>query len=252
MRRTPLVSVITAAYNAEAFIGETMAAVQSQTLPDWELLVADDASTDRTAALVEVAAAADPRIRLIRLKHNGGVASARNAALGAARGRFVAFLDSDDLWLPQKLECQVAFMEARDVAVSYTAFRRIDETGRRLGRLVTVPARLTYRQLLRNTAIATLTGMIDTAKTGPIRMTEARRDDYILWLSLLKRGFVAHGLQQDLARYRVVRGSLSSKPKRSAAWVWDVYRRVEKLGRLEAAWCMLHYGARAMMKRLVF
>src|SRR3546814_13637631 len=119
-------------------------------------------------------------------------------------------------------------------------------------RLVPVPARLSYRQLLKNTAIATLTGMVDTAKTGPIRMTEARRDDYILWLSLLKRGFVAHGLQEDLARFRVVRGSLSSKPKRSAAWVWDVYRKVEKLGLLHASWCMLHYGARAVLKRLVF
>src|SRR3546814_3582264 len=87
-------------------------------------------------------------------------------------------------------------MRAQDAAVSYTAFRLIDETGNRLGRLVPVPARLSYRQLLKNTAIATLTGMVDTAKTGPIRMTEARRDDYILWLSLLKRGFVAHGLQE--------------------------------------------------------
>lgn len=249
---TPLVSVITAAYNAEAFIGETVAAVQAQSLGDWEMLVADDASTDRTAAIVEAAAAGDPRIRLIRLQRNGGVARARNAALAAARGRFVAFLDSDDLWLPQKLERQVAFMRKQDAAVSYTSFRRVDETGSRLGRPVPVPARLTYRQLLKNTAIATLTGMVDTAKTGPLRMTEARRDDYILWLSLLKRGFVAHGLQEDLARYRVVRGSLSSKPKRSAAWVWAVYRKVEKLGWLHAAWCMLHYGARAVLKRLVF
>ncbi|HEY9538915.1 MAG TPA: glycosyltransferase family 2 protein [Kiloniellaceae bacterium] len=252
MTTAPLVSVITAAFNAEGFIAATIASVQAQSLGDWEMVVADDASTDRTAAIVAAAAAADPRIRLLRLKRNGGVARARNAALAAARGRFVAFLDSDDLWLPQKLAHQVNFMRAQDAAVSYTAFRRIDETGNRLGRLVPVPARLSYRQLLKNTAIATLTGMVDTAKTGPIRMTEARRDDYILWLSLLKRGFVAHGLQEDLARYRVVRGSLSSKPKRSAAWVWDVYRKVEKLGLLHASWCMLHYGARAVLKRLVF
>jgi len=250
--RTPLVSVITAAYNAEAFIAGTIASVQAQSLSDWEMLVADDASGDRTAPIVAAVAAEDDRVRLIRLPQNGGVARARNAALAAARGRFIAFLDSDDLWLPQKLERQVAFMKAKEAAVSYTAFRRIDESGSRVGRLVKVPARLTYRQLLRNTAIATLTGMVDTAKTGPLRMTEARRDDYILWLSLLKRGFVAHGLQADLARYRVVRGSLSSKPKRSATWVWDVYRKVEKLGLLQAAWCMLHYGARAVAKRLVF
>jgi teichuronic acid biosynthesis glycosyltransferase TuaG len=250
--RMPLVSVITAAYNAEAFIAGTIASVQAQSLSDWEMLVADDASGDRTAPIVAAVAAEDDRVRLIRLPQNGGVARARNAALAAARGRFIAFLDSDDLWLPQKLERQVAFMKAKEAAVSYTAFRRIDESGSRVGRLVKVPARLTYRQLLRNTAIATLTGMVDTAKTGPLRMTEARRDDYILWLSLLKRGFVAHGLQADLARYRVVRGSLSSKPKRSATWVWDVYRKVEKLGLLQAAWCMLHYGARAVAKRLVF
>ena len=252
MSAAPLVSIITAAYNAEAFIGESIASVKAQSLTDWEMLVADDASADCTATIVAAAAAEDPRIRLVRLEKNGGVAHARNAALAAARGRFIAFLDSDDLWLPQKLQHQVAFMQAEDAAVSYTAFRRIDESGSRIGRLVTVPTRLTYHQLLRNTAIATLTGMVDTAKTGPIRMTEARRDDYILWLSLLKRGFTARGLQEDLARYRVVRGSLSSKPKRSAAWVWNVYRKVEQLDRLHAAWCMLHYGARAVMKRLVF
>ncbi len=252
MSGQPLVSVITAAFNAEVFIGETIASVQAQTCQDWEMLVADDASEDRTAKMVAEIAAKDPRIRLIQLTRNGGVARARNAALAEARGRFIAFLDSDDLWLPRKLERQIAFMTAQDAAVSYTAFRRINEDGSRVGRLVSVPARLTYRQLLKNTAIATLAGMIDTAKTGPIRMTEARRDDYILWLSLLKRGFTAHGLQEDLARYRVVAGSLSSKPKRSAAWVWNVYRDIEKLGALRAAWCMAHYGVRAVIKRLVF
>jgi teichuronic acid biosynthesis glycosyltransferase TuaG len=248
----PLVSVITAAYNAEGFIAETIASVRAQSLGDWEMIIADDASSDRTAEIVGAIAAGDPRVRLVRLEQNGGVARARNAALEQARGRYIAFLDSDDLWLPEKLARQVAFMEEHDAAVSYTAFRRINEDGSSLGRLVRVPARLSYRQLLKNTAIATLTGMVDTAKTGPIRMTEARRDDYILWLSILKRGFVAHGLREDLARYRVVRGSLSSKPKRSAAWVWDVYRKVEGLGPLRSAWCMAHYGARAVLKRLVF
>jgi teichuronic acid biosynthesis glycosyltransferase TuaG len=250
--KTPLVSVITAGYNAEGFIAETIASVRAQSLTDWEMIIADDASSDRTAEIVSAIAAEDPRVRLIRLQQNGGVARARNAALEQARGRYIAFLDSDDLWLPEKLARQVAFMADHDAAVSYTAFRRINEDGSSLGRVVRVPARLTYRQLLKNTAIATLTGMVDTAKTGPIRMTEARRDDFILWLSILKRGFTAYGLQEDLARYRVVTGSLSSKPKRSAAWTWSVYRRVEKLNLLHALWCMAHYGTRAVLKRLVF
>jgi glycosyltransferase involved in cell wall biosynthesis len=248
----PLVSVITAAFNAENFIADTIASVQAQSLTDWEMLVVDDASGDRTTEIVAAAAEADPRIRLIRLEANGGVARARNAALKEARGRFVAFLDSDDCWLPQKLERQVAFMEAENAAVSYTAFRRVDETGKRLGRLFAIPRHLTYRQLLGNTAIVTSTGMVDTAKTGPLRMTEARRDDFILWLSLLKRGFVAQGLQEDLARYRVVTGSLSSKHQRSDAWVRTVYREIEKLNLASAAWCMARYGARAALKRLVF
>jgi teichuronic acid biosynthesis glycosyltransferase TuaG len=250
--RPPLVSVITAAYNAERFIADTIASVQAQSFRDWEMLVADDASGDRTPAIVDAVAAEDARVRLIRLDRNGGVARARNAALAAARGRFIAFLDSDDLWLPRKLERQIAFMSEHDAAVSYTAFRRINQDGSRLGRLVKVPPRLTYRQLLKNTAIATLTGMVDTAKTGPVRMTPAGHEDYILWLSILKRGFTAHGLQEDLARYRVVGGSLSSRPQRSAAWTWSIYRDIEKLGLLRAAWCMAHYGARAVLKRLVF
>ncbi|MEQ8356250.1 MAG: glycosyltransferase family 2 protein [Kiloniellaceae bacterium] len=252
MNDRPLVSIITAAYNAEAFIAETVASVQAQSLADWEMLIADDASSDDTAKIVEILTAQDPRIHLLRLDQNGGVARARNAALAKAQGRYVAFLDSDDLWLPDKLKHQTRFMGAHDAAVSYTAFRRIGEDGHRLGRLVRVPPSLTYRQLLKNTAIATLTGMVDTAKTGPLRMAEARRDDYILWLSILKRGFTAYGLQEDLARYRVVADSLSSEPKRSAAWVWTVYRDVEKLSLPRAAWCMAHYGTRAILKRLAF
>lgn len=248
----PLVSVITAAFNAEAFIGDTIESVRQQSLTDWEMLVVDDASSDETGKVVEEIAAQDPRVVLICQEENGGVSVARNRALAQARGRFLAFLDSDDLWLPDKLEHQVAFMKGHDAALSYTSFRRISEDGQRVGRLVEVPARLTYRQLLKNTAIATVTAMVDTAKTGPLRMTLARRDDYILWLSILKRGFIGHGLQEDLARYRVVRGSLSSKPKRSASWVWDVYRKVEKLSPLHAAWCLAHYGTRAVLKRLVF
>ena len=248
----PLVSVVTAAFNAEAFIADTVQSVRQQSLKDWEMLVVDDASGDATANIVHEISERDPRIHLIRLPRNSGVSAARNTALEQAKGRFIAFLDSDDLWLPQKLERQVAFMRERNAPISYTAFRRINEGGKRVGRIVRVPTQLTYRQLLKNTAIALLTSMIDTEKTGPIRIADAKHEDYVLWLSILKRGFVAHGLQEDLARYRLVSHSLSSKKKRSAAWVWDVYRKTEKLSPLHAAWCLAHYGTRALLKRLVF
>ena len=249
---SPSVTVITPAYNAAARIGETIRSVQAQSIEDWEMLIADDCSQDETAAVVEDAARADPRITLIRCATNGGSGAARNAALSQAQGRYVAFLDSDDLWLPEKLARQIAFMQDAGCAISYTAFRRLAAEGGRTGRLIRVPARLTYRALLKNTAIATLTAMVDTQQTGPLQMSTARRDDYILWLSLLRRGFVACGLQEDLARYRVVAGSLSSRPTRSAAWTWSVYREAEGLGLIRASWCMAHYGARALIKRLRF
>jgi len=249
---SPSVTVITPAYNAAARVGETIRSVQAQSLGDWEMLIADDASEDATAALVEEAARADPRITLIRCAANGGSGAARNAALSRAKGRYIAFLDSDDLWLPEKLARQTAFMVDSGCALSYTAFRRISADGQRTGRLIHVPDRLTYQTLLKNTAIATLTAMVDSRQTGPLTMSTARRDDYILWLSLLRRGFVARGLNEDLARYRAVAGSLSSRPGRSAAWTWRVYREAEGLGPVRASWCMANYGARALVKRLRF
>jgi len=246
----PAVSIVTPAYNAARFVAETIASAQAQTMPDWEMIVVDDRSTDDTAAIVERIAAADPRVRLVRQPANAGPAEARNAALDHARARFVAFLDSDDLWLPEKLERQLAFMAETGCALSYTAYRRIDRDGGRTGALIRVPARLRYADLLKNTAIATLTAMVDRGQTGELRMIEAGYDDFVLWLSILRRGFVAHGLREDLARYRVVGGgSVSGRPLRSAGWVWRIYRDHERLGLLRSAWCLGHYGARAVLKR---
>ena len=248
----PLISIIMPAFKAERFIAETLASVQSQSFVDWECLVVDDASPDGTAALAQRIAAGDRRVRLLRHAANRGTAAARNTALEAASGRYIAFLDADDLWLPAKLERQLAFMQASDAAISYTAFRRIDESGTRVGRLIHVPAEMTSRKLLANTAIATLTAMVDRERSGPFAMREMRRDDLILWLTLLRQGCSARGLNEDLARYRVVKGSLSSRRLRSAAWVWQVYRHEVGLGPLRALWYLGNYGARAWWKRLRF
>ena len=247
-----LVSIVMPAYAAERFIAAALDSVRAQSMDDWECLVVDDASPDRTAEIAAAAAAADSRFRLLRQPENRGVAAARNAALAAATGRYVAFLDADDLWLPAKLERQVGFMRESGAGMSYTAFRRIDESGARVGRLIAAPPRMTWQRLLKNTAIATLTVMLDREKTGPVQMTAARRDDMILWLTLMQRGVVALGLNEDLARYRVVRGSLSSRRVRAAGWVWDVYREQAGLGRLRSLWSLGHYAAHAYLKRLRF
>src|SRR3954451_15446756 len=162
----PLVSIITPSWNVAPLIGETIASVQAQTMTDWELFIADDCSTDQTAAVVESHAASDPRIKLIRQPRNGGPALARQAAIEQAQGRFIAFLDSDDLWLPAKLERQIAFAQQKRAALSYTAFRRINETGSVTGRLIEVPASLTYDQLLMNTSCVCLTALVDRDVAG--------------------------------------------------------------------------------------
>jgi teichuronic acid biosynthesis glycosyltransferase TuaG len=248
----PLVSIITPSWNVERLIGETIESVQAQTLGDWELLIADDCSTDNTAAVIESYAAKDPRVKLIRQPRNGGPALARQAAIEQAQGRFLAFLDSDDLWLPAKLERQVAFAREHRAALSYTAFRRINENGSVTGRLIAVPASLSYDQLLKNTSIATLTALVDRDISGPIAMKNEGYDDFCLWLSILKPGHVAWGLNEDLARYRVRGVSVSSRPMRSAGWVWHIYRNVERLSLLKSAWCFAHWGARAWLKRREF
>jgi len=243
-----MVSIVTPAYNAARHIKETIASVQAQTLTDWELLVVDDCSKDETASVVQGLSNEDSRVHLIRQEKNGGPAAARQRALDAARGRYIAFLDSDDIWLPGKLKVQLAFTRESDAALTFTAFRRISEDGSGTGRLIGVPRLLSYRDLLKNTAIATSTVIVDRAKTGPLSMTRTYYDDYALWLSILRRGHLAHGLPQDLMRYRVVSRSVSRNKGRSAYWVWRLYRDVEKLGLLDACWCFVNYGMRASLK----
>jgi teichuronic acid biosynthesis glycosyltransferase TuaG len=242
-----LVSIVTPAYKAEQVVAETIRSVQMQTYPHWEMLVVEDGSPDSTADVVAGFAAADPRVRLIR-QTNAGPAVARQKALDHARGRYIAFLDSDDLWLPDKLEHQLAFMVRERASFTYTAFRRIQADGSGLGHLIEVPAQMTYRRLLGNTAVATSTVVIDRAATGKFRMTKTYYDDFVLWLEILKRGHVAYGLNEDLMRYRVMGGSVSRNKSKSARMVWQTYREIEKLAAPVAAVHFVRYALNAWRK----
>lgn len=239
--RSPLVSVITPAYNVEQFIGLTVLSALAQSMVDIEIVVVDDCSTDGTREAVRSASGGDERVRLLGHKARQGPWSARNTALEQARGRFVAFLDGDDLWLPAKLEEQLRFMEDADAAVTYTSYRRIAANGEILSAPIPIPGRLDYPRLLKNTAIATSTAIVDREKVGRIQMKNTYYDDYALWLAITKRGFVAYGLAQDLMRYRVVSGSVSRNKLRSARKVWEVYRRIEKLPIIQSTWCFANY-----------
>ena len=241
-----LVSIVVPAYKAASFIERTIDSVLSQTYSDWEMLIADDCSPDDTRAVVAARAQRDPRIRLIALARNGGPAAARNAALAQARGRWIAFLDSDDMWLPDKLRRSLAHAKAHRAALVFTGFRRVSHDEGRTGGYIGVPRTLTYRQLLGNTAIATSTVVIDRAITGDVRMESVYYDDFVCWLSILKRGHTAFGLDEDLMRYRVVAQSVSRNKGRSAREVWKIYRRVERLGVAAAAWYFWRYALTGM------
>jgi teichuronic acid biosynthesis glycosyltransferase TuaG len=247
-----LVSIITPAFKAARFVGDAIRSVVTQDYPNWELLIVDDCSPDETVARAEEWVERDSRIRLIRQPQNGGPAAARNTALENSSGRYVAFLDSDDYWLSHKLSRQLEFMRTNAAAISFTGFRRISEDGVHTGRLLKVPERLTYAQLLGNTAIATSTVIVDRSVTGPLQLRRVYYDDFVLWLSLLRQGHVALGLNDDLMRYRVVGKSVSRNKTKSAKEVWKTYRIVEGLGLPRSAWYFVNYSARGWLKYFRF
>lgn len=247
-----LVSIITPAWKAAGYIRETIVSVQSQTYSNWEMLIVDDCSPDNTCEVIEEFSNKDDRIRLIRQPENRGPAGARNSGLRHARGRWIAFLDSDDLWLPTKLETQLAFHHAQGSQISFTEYRRISADSLRVGHLIQVPARLTYFDLLGNTAIATSTVLIDRHLTGEFEMKPIYYDDFGCWLELLRSGGFAAGLNRDLMRYRVLEGSVSRNKWRSALEVWKTYRKVEALNVPLSAWFFSHYCFNAFKKYRIF
>ncbi len=243
-----LVSIITPAYKAARYIDKTITSVQQQTYPHWELIVTDDCSPDDTCQIVARYAKQDRRVKLVAQAVNQGPAMARNASLRQAQGRFIAFLDSDDWWLPKKLELQLDFMLRSESALTYTQFRRVNQNGSSEGRLIKVPDRLNYHMLLGNTAIATSTAVVDRKQTGDVQMVETYYDDFALWLKLLRAGHVANGLHEDLMRYRVLQGSVSRSKVKSATKVWSTYRKIEGLSIADSSIYFSLYAYNALLK----
>jgi glycosyltransferase involved in cell wall biosynthesis len=243
------VSVVMPVYNAEATLARSIDSVLEQTHRDLELVVVDDGSKDGSWAIVERYARRDLRVRAIGPRTNGGVASARNAALDAASGRFVAFCDSDDWWHPRKLEIQLETMRKTGACVCYAAYQRVDEEGKPLS-LVEPPECVRYEDLLRSNFIGHLTGIYrrDVADTRFLRIGH---EDYAFWLAILgKSGGAVRALHSGpLAWYTVRAGSLSAGKLRAAGWQWRIYREVAGLGPIASAYLMAHYVLNALAKR---
>lgn len=232
-------------YNAAATLTESIGSVLAQEFDDWELLVVDDASTDGGGAVAAAAAAGDARIRVIALPAQVGAAEARNVGIRAAAGRYIAFLDADDIWFAKKLRRQVDFMQRDGIALSYTGFIRRMRGG--ASRPVKVPPRVDHGTLLGGNIIGCLTAMYDSAQVGRMEMPRLRmRHDYALWLNILKLVPYAHGITEPLAEHRERAGSLSANRFSAIAMTWRLYREQERLSPLRAGLCLGRFLSRRM------
>ncbi len=234
------VSIVTPSFNVSTTISLTIESVQNQSYQNWELIIVDDNSTDLSAEIVEVASKADPRIKLIRLSKNSGPAVARNTAIRISNGRYIAFLDADDLWSPKKLEKQINFMRSKNIPFSFTWYQVIDCFGHFLREVKCSDLEISYNQLLRSNEIGCLTAVYDTKIIGKRFMPLVRkRQDYGLWLNILKSGNSAVCLPEVLASYRLVSDSISSNKFSLIKHNWRLFRDVEGFGHLISIYYIL-------------
>ncbi|MFK7747148.1 MAG: glycosyltransferase family 2 protein [Kordia sp.] len=238
----PLVSVITPTYNTEAFISETIASVRAQTYTNWELVIVDDASSDTTVAILQKYAALDDRIKIHVLETNSGAAIARNTAIENATGTYIAFLDADDLWKPEKLTKQIAFMQKKDIAVSFTSYELMDEQGKSLGKMIKALPKVDFSKMLKSNYIGNLTGIYNAEKLGKVYMPNIRkRQDWALWLALLKKVDFAYSLEAPLARYRVRENSISSNKLNLLKYNYAIYRKALKFGAFKSGFYLIRF-----------
>lgn len=242
------VTIITPLYNCSQFLEATLCSVLSQTYQNWEVIMVDDCSSDNSVSVAKKFVEKDHRIKLIQLDKNSGAAAARNKAIEAAFGCFIAFLDSDDLWAPDKLEKQVQFMLDQDIAFSFSAYEKIDEEGVPFD-VVSVPNKISYKQLLKTNVIGCLTAMYDVEKLGKVYMpVNTKREDFATWLAILKKVDYAYGMPDVLAQYRVYASQSSAKKTKMAKENWRLYRDIEQLGMLRSAYYFTHYAVRGVLR----
>lgn len=209
MENLGLVSIITPSYNSAPFIAETIESIINQSYPYWELLITDDCSSDNTIEIIQEFIKKDSRIKLFQLNQNSGAGICRNKSIENAQGRFIAFCDSDDCWMPKKLEKQLAFMIEKNCVLSYTSYMTYDENSKIQG-IVICNKKITYTDMKHDDGIGCLTAIYDSQKTGKIYLPHLRkRQDWGLWLKILREHKVSYGMKEPLAIYRLRKSSIS-------------------------------------------
>ncbi len=231
------VSVITPVYNAARFIAGTVESAATQTYKDIEIVLVDDCSKDNSAVIIADLQKKYPNIIYHKQPKNQGAAVARNTALNLATGRYVAFLDSDDLWLQDKIERQLSLMKKTNCPFCYAAIDFMDEEGKIIKGKRNIQDTCDYKYLLHNTIIATSTVVIDRNVLGDFQMPLRRGgQDYATWLMLLREGTVARGINEVLSHYRISSGSLSSNKWKSIKQVWEIQTHDEGIWKVKAVW----------------
>ncbi len=244
------VSIVVPVYNAQKCIADTIMSVLNQTYTDFELILVDDSSTDDSRAIIK--SFTDERVKLLANNETKGAAGARNTGIKESCGRYIAFLDADDLWSGDKLQKQIVFMKDADAAFSFTGYEFADENGKGLGRIVRVPAQITYAEALKNTTIFTSTVMFDMDKLAKedILMPDVKSEDTATWWSVLKKTGRAYGLDESLTLYRRMGSSLSSNKIEAIRRIWNLYRKTEGLGILYSMYCFCGWAFRAVARRV--
>nr|WP_321262364.1 glycosyltransferase family 2 protein [uncultured Sphaerochaeta sp.] len=244
-----LVSVIIPVYNAEKFLQATLHSVINQTYKNIEIVIVDDCSTDNSAEIIRHFISNQIEIVYYLQDKNRGAGAARNKALELARGQYVAFLDSDDIWLFEKIERQISLMKEKRTGFCYAAIEMIDENNQIVKTKRKIKETCDYHYLLRNTIIATSTVIIDRIILGDFKMPLRRGgQDYATWLMLLRNGEVAYGINEVMSQYRLVSGSLSSNKLKSIKQVWEIQTQDEKIGKGSAALNVIGFVLNAVKK----
>jgi glycosyltransferase involved in cell wall biosynthesis len=245
------VSVIMPCHNGEKYLRQAVDSVLAQTYADWELLIIDDASTDGSVVIAEEYRARDGRIKLLHTKSSTGKpATPRNVGIEAAAGRFIAFLDCDDQWAPAKLEHQLPLFEQQNCAAVFSFYKKMDEAGNLRSGVVTAPAAVDFVQLLDGNCIGNLTGVYDTAKVGKVYQKEIHHEDYLMWLQVLQKGFVARNTGTVEAYYRESGTSVSGSKLKALGWTWDIYRKELGLSFSASVLHFMKYAIKGLGKRL--
>lgn len=244
-----LVSIIVAAYNCEKTIAETIESVINQSYQNWEMIIVDDCSIDNTVSIINEYIVKDNRVKIFSLEKNSGASVARNRAIKESSGRYIAFLDADDLWKPEKLKKQIEFMKNNNYSFTFTAYETFHDSSDMIRTVFSVPDSVSYKQYLKNTIIGNLTVVMDKNQIPDITIQNGFLEDSLTWMYYLSKGYIAYGLNENLASYRVTPNSKSGNKFKNARRYYECLK-TQPITRLERIFCEVCYVLNATKKRV--